>query len=1848
MLKITIFLYSFIIVPVWAQINVYIQSNSTTSYDGSSESAPLKDINDSVNIFQTNKSQTYIIILLPSTIAYHFGNISYIDQPLIFKGRDFHNQKTLLVFYGQVYFAYSVKVIFQEIRFEIDGSHHSQFTIRPGGTLQLINVLLIEDCSNLEYFILGDNCTIIFEKTNISNTNFTNMKSFIFLNQESFVLLNYSTFLNLNASKSTFLLITHQFSKCYLLNTIISNSSFNEEDIYSIYVSFLFIGNYVLFLNSSFENVILGAGHMIRLLDQKKEIMNFVIIKQCFFKNIVAKKQNLFFRIFYLTINVTLEELYIFNNSILEEGCVLFRLENDYSNIIFVNVIFKNNFARTFTSYYIFSVAFKRVYIKDSNIQPEREKLSSYPMTCIYIEDTAYYHFEELILEGGYSDGNVAGLMIHVNWPVQNQRNQLIQQILTSGFKFYVYFIKCFFTKLYSINKSWLDKGSSISFHSDIPIYPVIFDCYFVDNFADKGATALESWGQNTIHFNISNSVFINNTATSNTPCLAIYVMEIYIDNCIFVNNSMNTNADKIEDFEERTLGGIFYGENDLVLLSNNLIKGNKASYGGVLHLYIENKNLTKVIFINNIFQYNRASQGGILFIKLMLSSVNLNISGNLFIENEGFNGGCFYLMFTGETSQMTFQNNSFTENKAIKGGVYYLGVKGPPILFLNNVYFRNLANFYSFTDILAYGGVFFLSDEKATIVNGKQNLYKNNTSTQAGGVFAINRGVINEKEGLFSHNSATTQGGAIYVRNSGKMIISFCSFELEKANIWGGVVYLFEKSNILVENSTFKGCTAYSGGVFYFENHQNLTILSSLFEKNYANEAGIAQIDSSNREFTIINCGFYFNLEQKYLFYINAIVALSTFSKLIVGQNNCSLVSIVNSQVLFTEVEIYSPLLKDQISLFIILDSPQTIFDKVLIKDVQGMIKSGCGFFQSSNHISIIDSLFQNVPYGCLYFLFCDVYIKNSEFDNYETNLTDFPKNFLEYGNFITIQNSYKIVIEFTNFKNNILKIASIGGAIKTQNTVPVKGVLNISNSNFTNISAFGNGGAIYLEKQLFYIFICRFESNKANVGGAIYFRNSEIIDYSQKYIYNNTFINNFAEKDGGAIYFYDNLTNLLENFFKNNSAIYGNDIGSFPVYIRTKIYNLTTLEKSVLYKPEIDNLTDEYKIFDSFESNLQEFILQNYETGRSVSIVFVFELLDFYNKKINSINTGMGHIKYSKSFSSQRTILLNKESRLKNNKTYNFENDVVKIQGDVDTYNQNGSFLFPFLSIFATPLSFIELFITNDVMVEDFSLVSPNLSMHNIENNIGVLITVHLEECLPGELYISDINYCSICSTGKYSLNPSDMSCLECPNHATCFGGNKISVHEGFWQIQVKNKIEIYQCINYEGACIGGFNNVCERGYKGTLCSECDIIGSEVYTKIGRYCVVCLYENLNALFLVLLVVAFVIFVVIMVRSNSKVTIENFICYKTDNVKPLSGSVLFKIFVDHIQLIGLTENIGFSVPEYFRMSTDFFSNVVYIFEQLLSLECFIQNRSIINNSIIFLKVMTVSLLPIICTISIVVFWVLYSKFKRSKTLREHINSCISSIIITLFLIQPTILNTMLNIIGCIDIGENNYVMADMGLKCNSYDHLFIIYVFSIPSLILWIVAFPFWCVYSIFKQRSNIKDEQLVMKFGFLYNGYNSRMYYWWIVKFFQKVLIILVRVSSITPTIKMLTLFSVLMIGFMSENFKNAYVHRVLNNLENLSNAVALSTLFLSLYFVLGVDKNVEIFIYVLILMINLSFLVYWLKIFCFSTKVYVMKSFQRLSKLTKKKNFRDGQSQNWGFEVRCKGIRILIKII
>lgn len=128
--------------------------------------------------------------------------------------------------------------------------------------------------------------------------------------------------------------------------------------------------------------------------------------------------------------------------------------------------------------------------------------------------------------------------------------------------------------------------------------------------------------------------------------------------------------------------------------------------------------------------------------------------------------------------------------------------------------------------------------------------------------------------------------------------------------------------------------------------------------------------------------------------------------------------------------------------------------------------------------------------------------------------------------------------------------------------------------------------------------------------------------------------------------------------------------------------------------------------------------------------------------------------------------------------------------------------------------------------------------------------------------------------------------------------------------------------------------------------------------------------------------------------------------------------------------------------------------------------------------------------------------------------MRRKLSLSISSIIIILFLIHPNVVSSMFEVYDCDKIDNDPFVRENLSLKCWSVNHIIYSFGIAMPALIIWGFGIPAFAVVMLIKHKDQMDKETVRKRYGFLYNGYKQKFFYWESVIMIRKILFIGVKV--------------------------------------------------------------------------------------------------------------------------------------
>lgn len=109
------------------------------------------------------------------------------------------------------------------------------------------------------------------------------------------------------------------------------------------------------------------------------------------------------------------------------------------------------------------------------------------------------------------------------------------------------------------------------------------------------------------------------------------------------------------------------------------------------------------------------------------------------------------------------------------------------------------------------------------------------------------------------------------------------------------------------------------------------------------------------------------------------------------------------------------------------------------------------------------------------------------------------------------------------------------------------------------------------------------------------------------------------------------------------------------------------------------------------------------------------------------------------------------------------------------------------------------------------------------------------------------------------------------------------------------------------------------------------------------------------------------------------------------------------------------------------------------------------------------------------------------------------------------FYIQTDLASLMVQLVSCRSIGLKRYVVGNVAYECNQEFYKYGV-VLILPSIVVFLVGIPLVFVIILYRNRLRLKNENIVLKYGYLLKEYKQETYYWEFVKMMQRMLIIFV----------------------------------------------------------------------------------------------------------------------------------------
>ncbi|CAG9331089.1 unnamed protein product [Blepharisma stoltei] len=1281
-----------------------------------------------------------------------------------------------------------------------------------------------------------------------------------------------------------------------------------------------------------------------------------------------------------------------------------------------------------------------------------------------------------------------------------------------------------------------------------------LINCSFIENSADLGS-ALYFLGQ---VLSIESTAFDSNISPSLSRGAIYYALAKFQTESHIISISNSRFTKNIGSLEGGAIYIIWKFSSQKVLsfyIHDSEFSFNKAEYGSAIYIDSTLALSGDSLIEGCIFQENKARASGVISVFYIYGILLFDKCE--FLKNSG-NTGAVLDITIGESSissmsKVILKSCSFRLNE---GNAIILMQDSNTFSLLETLYCEFISN-VGVTFSLDYDS---LSDVGSTI--------KNSFSESSGAVFDLRNHAKIQSEGIFISNCTTLKnGGVVSMSSDSEFICRSCSFIKNNAGLLGGVIYAASNSYFVIQDSIFKqnSCSS-QGAVFYLVSlvASSSVIRRSEIEENYSLAGGIISLLSAR--ITIDSTTIFNNAPNKggaelYLSNSVATIANTTFSDHFGSQGHFISINTYSQALIQDSFILNGKSASSGIAISITGGTAiisNTAFLNLSSSD-GGIISLDAGSLLRLDNCSVSAG-----PCSAIDATNCDLFVQDTAFQDYsETAIRGRELNSLQIsdsvfsggrgqnGGAIYCLRCKEVAIQSCLFENHT---SEKGGAVYFATDTD----FSIDNQHFILQSTFKNntssiGGAVWADSINLEIYRSTFANNSAvslelnateqgvtdGTGGAVNFncKNLGACSFNVSFC---SFYWNRATYNGGAINWNYAKYIFNENTFISNFAEYGDDMSSFPVAMEYVNEN-STIEGNAGTRELTAGLT-----------------LNNIASGQENKFPIAFALVDHLNQVIKTDNISQAQLQ-----------VVNPSSTL--------------ISGLTIVYAVKGVFNFTGYTITSEPGSSSQIRVYTSAIQE--IKLGPNSS---IEYSPSFFIDVNLRLCQLGEATVNGT--CYYCKKPYYSLNPNNTACLRCPSSAICYDNYTMVPKKGYWRNSMMTS-KFWKC-PYSEACLGSpdihnlsYTGVCKEGYKGNMCQSCKDNYSRLYK---NECIKC-PGIANNVFRLLGFLAFIIAILIIMIKTARNSV-----YRSQAFT----SVYIRIFWNFLQVLVIITTFNLNWPneviEFFHIN----DILDYAGQLLYSLECFLQ-LSVSRDAVYFKRIVISSAMPFCLGIFCFTGWFLWKI--RTKRFHYIMDDFISTAVVMIFLIHPSLMHDLFSIYSCKEINPGEFWLnVELDIRCWTPEHSFYAFIIAMPAIVIWGIAVPALCLINLVRNWEKLDEVWIKLRYGFLFNGYKSNYYYWEFVLVYSKIILVAFSVflSNVSIAVQAIAVAILLFIFLQTQYINEPFILQTFNRMEFISKCISLLTIFSGLFFLTGaLNYAGKIFLLVLLLLSNIIFFLWCL---------------------------------------------------
>ncbi|CAK57244.1 unnamed protein product (macronuclear) [Paramecium tetraurelia] len=683
----------------------------------------------------------------------------------------------------------------------------------------------------------------------------------------------------------------------------------------------------------------------------------------------------------------------------------------------------------------------------------------------------------------------------------------------------------------------------------------------------------------------------------------------------------------------------------------------------------------------------------------------------------------------------------------------------------------------------------------------------------------------------------------------------------------------------------------------------------------------------------------------------------------------------------------------------------------------------------------------------------------------------------------------------------------------------------VKIIDSLFLNNSAIFGGSLFVIDTQVM-IQNCRFQNNSAIVGGAIYYYSKS----ATLCIFDSFIIENKAQIVGGLFLNQQSIqqTKQLDVIiFNNTSTKFGEDVFESPRSLTIS----TDAGKTLLKKKQI--LANSTKVIEKIEIQpykilgyAQKANFLTYPSGISVSSYQYFDLensvfipynltfriipLNIYQQQMKKLTDSFCTISHDVLDLTNNTIITTFPATLSQQKVefnqtsqdFNLDNLIINFHPLI---NEN--------VVLRLKIN------CNMIKIPQFD-AKPPYQINSFITDYDLVVDIKTFKCQLGEYLNTTSGSCSYCDPqlSQYSVQINAQKCNYIDDQKMeSIKSSMIELKQEYWRAYYYSD-QIEQCYHEGKNCRGGWQSgdqSCSQGHIGALCEQCDLYnirGDGSYSVSSAYqCGNCDQIVDNVLTISLISIWTLISILISVLGNIRSIEELILGIRLKSFKnnylntKVSSAIQIKVFTNYFQIISTIATFQLQVPTALTSVVQNIGNPVD--SMAYSFDCFLINLSdilIIYFRIIWSLVTAASFLGVFFFFGCLAILIKIVRYRFSF---------ISTPLLYIFLyMQPNLVGGLISLLSYRRICNDLWIQGNVAYRYDTKNHLFWVLIFCLPLIIIFALFFPVYFFYKLKINKTCLDKSHIRQIWGYLYNEYKQKAYFWEIVKILQKELIIVV----------------------------------------------------------------------------------------------------------------------------------------